>query len=81
MPTSVRVAVVLVVLGVWTLVVGAQTVAFFLGRADLPNVALLGVPGAVVLAVAPWPSKRKAPVRKPRAKPITADAEPEDETP
>lgn len=69
MPTSVRVAVVIVVLGVWTIVIGAQLVGFFLGKADLPNVALLGVPAAVVLAVAPLPIRRKPPT-KPRPKPV-----------
>jgi hypothetical protein len=58
MPTSVRVAVVLTVLGAWLAVVGAQTIGFFLGKSDLPNVALLAVPGTVVLAVAPWPARR-----------------------
>lgn len=74
MPTSVRVAVVIVVLGVWTIVVGAQLVGFFLGKSDLPNVALLGVPGAVVLAVAPWPTRSKTPAKppaRPRAKRAT----------
>jgi hypothetical protein len=72
MPTSVRVAVVLVVLGVWTIVVGAQLVGFFLGKSDLPNVALLGVPGAVVIAVAPWPS-RKPPAKKTPPTPAPAE--------
>lgn len=54
MPTAVRVAVVLVVLSMWAIVVGAQLVAFFLGLTDdLPSVVLLGVPSAVLLAVAP----------------------------
>lgn len=74
MPVAVRVAVVLVVLGVWAIVVGAQLVAFFLGRTDdLPSVVLLGVPSAVLLAVSPLPSRRdavaaKAPTVKARPK-------------
>lgn len=77
MPTSVRVAVVLTVLGAWLVVVGAQTVAFFLGKAELPNVALLGVPAAVVLAVAPFPSRRRAAQRQtPPAQPDEVETTP-----
>lgn len=47
MPPWLRNTVILVVLGVWVVVVGA-----YLVRGELPTPALLGVPGAVVVAVA-----------------------------
>lgn len=48
MDSWVRNAVMLVTLGVWAIVMGA-----YLYRGQLPDAPLLGVPGAVYLALSP----------------------------
>ena len=63
MPTSLRVVVVLTVLGGWLAVVIVQLFGFFLGKSGLPSVALMGVPSAVILAVAPWGKRKSTPPR------------------
>ncbi len=52
MPTSVRVAVVIVVLGGWIAVIAATLLEH-----KLPDVTLLAVPGAVLVAASPLPGK------------------------
>lgn len=48
MSDRVRTAVMMIVLAVWAAVIGA-----YLWRGQLPDAALLGVPAAVILALAP----------------------------
>lgn len=59
MPTWVRTLVVLTVLGVWVIVVGVGVYGYLFRGGPLPDVALLGVPAMVVLAVAPIPGWAK----------------------